>query len=267
MKRQISVPWTVTRCASNGDASKREKLEANAGKCDFKPGKGTSVSAPGKVAVEKLHVKTDGVYAQGARGWFGPKLEVDYNHFRACGYTRPPNKVGGYARNFKPGSNDRAISISTTVAYDALRVALPGSDVGDGDLGENVIVHGVTSHEAGDQSGWAEGAILRLGETVVIELTEANMPCYRMQYVPWHAAALARWPRDDGKWWRHPECPLSKEGGRGWLGKVLAAGEVTNGDVVALEHEGAGAYHASRGRAGLAQTSIRYSNHGAVLIT
>ena len=275
MKRQRAMPWTVTRCASNGEEVRR-KLEASAGKQDFKPRKGTSVSAPGKAAVERLLIKVDGVYTQRPGGLFGPKLEIDYNHFRSCGYTRPALKTSGTARTFKPGCNDRAISISTAVAYSALREALPNSSIGDGDLGENLIVDGVPSYEAGAESGFAEGTRLRLGEKVVVELTEANMPCCarqphlpnprahapcmpsrslidtrvqgyplsnqrsnpvladRMQYVPWHAAALERWPREDGKWWRHAECPLSKPGGRGWLGKVLVPGEVTNGDVVLL---------------------------------
>lgn len=233
MKRQ--VPWTVSRCASNGDAQRRKKLECEAGKQDWRECKGTSISAPGKAAVSRLQVEVDGVYTEERGGLFGaPKLAKDYNHFRSCGYSRPPSKIGGTARSFKPNCNDRAVSISTAAAYDALRAALPDSRIGDGDLGENIVVVGVPSYAAGDESGWKEGARLRLGERVVIELTEANMPCYRMQYVAWHASALAKWPREDGKWWRHPSCPLSKEGGRGWLGRVLVAGEVTTGDEVAL---------------------------------
>ena len=207
--------------------------QSEAGKRDWQERKGTSVSAPGKAEVSGLHVQVDGVYTKDRGGLFGrPKLTKDYNHFRSCGYSRPPSKVGGTARSFKPNCNDRAISISTKAAYDALRYALPDSKIGDGDLGENLIVDGVETYAAGDESGWKEGAQVRLGKEVLVELTEANMPCYRMQYVAWHAAALSKWPREDGKWWRHEACPLSKEGGRGWLGKVLVPGDVMTGDEV-----------------------------------
>ena len=73
------------------------------------------------------------------------------------------------------------------------------------------------------------GTQLRVG-TAVLELTEANNPCYRLGFLPWAKHAKARFGE---KWWEHPDLPLRKEhhpGGRGWLCKVVVEGTVRPGD-------------------------------------
>ena len=228
--RPTDDQWTITRCATGGNFESRKALETAAGKNDFRQAAGTSKSKPAKAEVGSLIVKEDGVYTLCAGGLFGGKQHVqDYNHFRASGYSGGKNIAG-----FPKGSNHRAVSLSTTASYDAMRAALPDATIRDGDLGENLIVDG-PGWQIGE-GGLSVGSVLRLGDTTTIELSEVNMPCYRMAHLPWAAAALARWPRkEDAKWWKHPDCPLSRPGGRGWLARVLVTGEVAAGDTVAAQ--------------------------------
>jgi MOSC domain-containing protein YiiM len=116
-----------------------------------------------------------------------------------------------------------------------------GTNICDGDLGENFILVGPDWEASG--MGLHVGTVLKLGEKVVIELTEANEPCYRMQHLPWAAAAKRVYgksntdPRFEEKWWDGPSCVLSKEGGRGWLARVLVEGEVAEGNVCTVVSE------------------------------
>ena len=78
------------------------------------------------------------------------------------------------------------------------------------------------------------GLRLAIGDHAVIELTEANKPCYRLNCLAWAAAAQKAYG-DGSKWYNAEACPLSREGspgGRGWLAKVITEGEVRPGDVV-----------------------------------
>lgn len=192
------------------------RKEADAGKQNFQVMKGSSVSVPRKTERQELLVLRNGVYAESIRkGIFGTtSREADYNHFRQTG-----------SKMFKPGTTDRAVSLSTVSAYDELRRFLPDANVQDGDLGENFILDG--PHFSAGTGGLSVGTVLRIGE-VEIELMEANKPCYRLSRVPWAAHAAASWVGE--KWWNHRDCPMSQAGGRGWLAKVLVEGRVHKGD-------------------------------------
>jgi MOSC domain-containing protein YiiM len=221
----------------------RKQHEAEAGKVDFQLKKGISKSVLRKEGTDALVVRSEGkesaagVYKQCSGGLFGSmRLEQDYNHFRSCGFSR---QEGG----FKAGTADRAVSISTVAAYDALRHSLPPSClVQDGDLGENVIIDG-PGYLAGS-GGLSVGTQLCFGGRAKtnggsgasvqtqIELTEYNKPCYRMKFLPWAAAARVKWTNcQEGKWWKDPACPLSRPGGRGWLARIQVDGTIATGDA------------------------------------
>ena len=218
-------PWRVTRCGCN-PAAARKQQEAEAGKPDFVLGRGLSKSNPSKPEAEYLLVRKEGVYRESKGGVFGlPRREPDYNHFRQSGYF---SKDWG----FSAGTNDRAVSLSTVDAYNALRRMLPADvRVDDGDLGENIILDG-PGFPAGS-GGLAVGSVLEFGSAdgATIELTEANSPCYRVAHCQWAAAAAKRWPSAGKLWRKDPDCPLSLSGGRGWLARVVKEGVIRPGDL------------------------------------
>ena len=232
LKRPREAPrdpsaWIVTRCAA-WSAERRQVAEKKLGK-NWQCGKGLSLTPPRKPAVASLGASLDGVYcceSSGLWSWGEQKHVKDANHFRQQGMQSTDDCPG-----FSQGTNDRAVSLSTVDAYDAIRLQLPGVKVLDGDLGENIILDG-PQFQAGN--GLDVGTVLRIGQSLEIQLTEVNKPCYRMQYVPWSAAAALRWTNvkeiTKSSWRKDPSCPLSQPGGRGWLAKVLVEGEIKPGD-------------------------------------
>ena len=123
---------------------------------------------------------------------------------------------------------------------------MPGAEhaplIEDGDLGENILLRGpsATASERAGDGRLAVGSWLRIGSSV-LEVTEANNPCYRFNTQPWAAAAKERWgsgsPDGPEKWFRNLKCPLNNEhfpGVRGWLCRVVEEGEVAVGDAAGL---------------------------------
>ena len=159
----------------------------------------------------------------------------DYNSYRSR----------GHAGRFEAGTNDRAVMVTSMAAYDELRSAIGAEHaplIEDGDLGENILLRGpsATASERAGDGRLAVGSWLRIGSSV-LEVTEANNPCYRFNTQPWAAAARERWgsgsPDGPEKWFRNPKCPLNNEhfpGVRGWLCRVVEEGEVAVGDAAGL---------------------------------
>ena len=176
---------------------------------------GGDTSNPAKPLCDVLRVKFDGCGGEVTN--FGKSIKInDFNHYRSRGHDG----------QFSPGTKDRALSLMTAASYDALRLALPTSNVRNGDLGENVILGGPTSDDL------QVGRRLRLGPTCVVEITQANTPCFRLNNVSWAAAAKKKWGDERVRWFKNDVCPLSRYGGRGWLCKVLTEGDVRKNDVV-----------------------------------
>lgn len=91
----------------------------------------------------------------------------DYNNYR----------MQGHFGRFESGTPDRACSLVSTAVYEQLRAALPGAQILDGDLGENILVSGISPVEGAD---FKVGQKLAIGNSgCVVQITEANGPCYR----------------------------------------------------------------------------------------
>jgi MOSC domain-containing protein YiiM len=218
-----SLGWKVVRLA----ARDRELRKKDGG--DLK-------SKQKKAFCEKLEILKDGVKGT-AKGLFSSKRTIeDYNHYR----------TQGRSGRFEAGTRDRAVSVATVAAYDVLQKALDKSGkikIEKGDLGENILLDGppATATNKDGGGGLFVGAKIKVG-TAILELTEANNPCYRFNTQTWASAAKTLWGKTapDGnveKWFKSPKCPLNHEinpGTRGWLAKVLEEGETTKGDEVKL---------------------------------
>ena len=219
--QKVRSPWTVRRIAAKSTEERRKQ--------------GGDKSAQRKTKCSKLGIETSGVVGHARGHLFGwPYTIKDFNDYR----------TKGHAGRFEAGTNDRAVSIATVGAYQALRDAMGehGRQVEDGDLGENILVDGPSAF-ASKRGGLHVGAKLRVG-TAVLQLTEANNPCYRLNSEAWAKHAKAIWGASapEGnveKWFKAPECPLCNmtfPGGRGWLAKVLQTGEGAVNDQVVLVH-------------------------------
>jgi len=216
--------WKVVRLA----AKDREQRKKDGG--DRK-------SKQQKVACEKLQILEHGVTGT-AKGIFGRRYTIlDYNHYR----------MQGHSGRFEAGTGDRAVFIATVAAYEMLQKSLDAKETGSkscriqkGDLGENILIYGpaATSDRKG---GLFVGAKLKLG-SALLEITEANNPCYRFNTQSWAAQAKQAWGKtapeaNVEKWFKSPDCPLNHEihpGVRGWLAKVLKEGETKLEDQVEL---------------------------------
>ena len=213
-KKMPPTDWTVLRLAAKS-ASQRIK-------------EGGAKSQQKKIVCHKLVLRKGGAVGE-ARGWFfGRTYQIeDYNNYR----------TGGHTGRFVAGTPDRAVSVGTIAAYETLRTALGphGRLVSDGDLGENILLRGPPALASDD--GLHVGLRLRVG-SALIELTEANNPCYRFNTQPWAKHAQVLWGAtapEPAKWFKSPECPLdnvASPGIRGWLAKVIEEGEVSNGAAV-----------------------------------
>ena len=215
--------WVVKRLAAKSE--KERKWEGG----DFK-------AKQSKVSCATMTINTAGVvgHAKGKLFGFGYDIK-DFNNYRTQGHTG----------RFEAGSLDRAVSVATVAAYDALREALgpeQGRLVKDGDLGENITLDGpsATSSKKKTGDGLFVGQKLKIG-AATIQITEANNPCYRCNTLPWAAAGKALWgataPEGNAeKWFKSPKCLLFNEtfpGIRGYLAKVLVEGKVAVGDPAA----------------------------------
>lgn len=216
-----AASWSVLRIGAKDKAQRQRE--------------GGLKSSMRKLSCETAHLQTGGVIGQPRPRYFdrlrGRTVDIaDFNNYRA----------EGHAGRFKAGTNDRAVSIVAFDVYEALRRRLPDSRIVDGDLGENILIAGPSLHEGVDLR---VGQRLRLG-TSVIEITEANGPCYRLNRLSWAPAAQVEFsadmesPAESRKWYGTEGCPLSKVshlGGRGWLCKVVHEGVVAVGDTVTEE--------------------------------
>ena len=108
-------------------------------------------------------------------------------------------------------------------------------------MGENILIQGPDKIANEHGNGLFVGARLKIG-TTLLELTEANNPCYRFNAQSWAPKARALWGEtapegNQAKWFQSPECPLNhveNPGVRGWLAKVVCEGEMEQGDLVTL---------------------------------
>ena len=112
--------------------------------------------------------------------------------------------------------NLRQVHLMHAELFDEL--AAQGFEIGPGRMGENITTRGI------DLLGLPRGAILRLGDGAVIEITGLRNPCMQLEALSTGlmAACLGRAP--DGS-------PVRKAG---VMAIVLAGGEVRAGDRVTL---------------------------------
>lgn len=193
--------WSVKRCAARDEAS-RIAL-------------GGRTSPQNKIECSSLTVVKGGVIGEAC----GSRQEVrDYNDYR----------TKGHRGRFEPCTPDRAVSLMAITVYEELQQKLPRAQILHGDLGENFLIEGPT-HTGAEL---CVGMALQIGDEVVVELTEANKPCYRLGYVKWAPEAQRVF---GDTWWNNKELPLMGNqltGGRGWLAKVIVEGTVAPGATV-----------------------------------
>lgn len=103
------------------------------------------------------------------------------------------------------GGPDRAVCVYSVELYDHLRAC--DIDLPPGSVGENFTTAGV------DLLSLQPGARLRVGEELVIELTEIREPCRNLNKL-------------------HPELLRQMKGRSGWVAKVVTAGRVKPGDAI-----------------------------------
>eukprot|EP00746_Dinoflagellata_sp_MGD_P147419 gnl/MRDRNA2_/MRDRNA2_79766_c0_seq1.p1 gnl/MRDRNA2_/MRDRNA2_79766_c0~~gnl/MRDRNA2_/MRDRNA2_79766_c0_seq1.p1 ORF type:complete len:259 (-),score=45.89 gnl/MRDRNA2_/MRDRNA2_79766_c0_seq1:458-1234(-) len=212
--------WRVIRCAALN-----KETRASRGDGPHSDGGETRKGPQRKIACFNVELRKEGVHGS-ARTCSGGEESVvtivDYNNYRSNPYGNA---------SFPPGTLDRAVTLLPASIYDELRRLIPKADILWGDLGENLTIYGPA--HTGDVL--KEGVCLQIGETVKIQLMEANKPCSRLQYVAWAAAAEKAFGHKD--WWNDMKQPLKadqKTGGRGWLCKVLVEGHVQPGAEVKI---------------------------------
>ena len=139
-------------------------------------------------------------------------VEGDYNHYRTQALSSTP---------------DRAISILTNDAFQYVKRLYPTSK--EGDLGENILVDGIEFHsmQVGDR--------LRIGESVLVAITERIEPCANLCKLPYiNNESLA--PKDRIKRCQAFIQALNvRDGLRGWYAKVLEPGTIQVGDTLRFD--------------------------------
>jgi len=147
----------------------------------------------------------------------------DYNHYRTQALK---------------STRDRAVSILTTDVMQSLRSEEKYRLVGDGDLGENILVGGLGFRffEVGRRYLLSAGASVvgrdQQDKGVLIEITEPMVPCANLCKLPYINSSDLR-PAD-----RIERCQSflewlgRAEGLRGWYAKVISEGNVRLGDKV-----------------------------------
>ena len=138
-------------------------------------------------------------------------VEGDYNHYRTLALQSTAN---------------RAVSILTSDSMDFLRSMHPSAQ--DGDLGENLYVHGVA------HSSFRPGGKVSIGEQVLLEITEPIEPCANLCKLPYiNSQNLTPKQRVDQCLKLISQLDVS-DGLRGWYAKVLQPGTVRVGDTLRL---------------------------------
>ena len=141
----------------------------------------------------------------------------DYNHHRTVALKSTP---------------DRAISILTMDVMNALKSQYPTSSCRDGDLGENVLLEGMTFDTV------KIGQHYKIGSQVIIQVTEPMIPCANLCKLPYiNDTKLA--PKE-----RIARClalleflEIPGDGFRGWYAKVVSPGDICVGDVFQVVQE------------------------------
>ena len=137
-----------------------------------------------------------------------PKLPV------LCAEVTRDGVAGDWQKNRKyHGGPDRAVCIFSEELYAELREQ--GVEAGNGAFGENFTTRGL------DLNALRVGDRLRVGESVVIELTDVRVPC----------GQLRKWDA------RMPKLIVGRSG---WVAKVVREGVVKPGDRIELEPVPAG---------------------------
>lgn len=152
-------------------------------------------------------------------------VEGDYNHYRTVALKSTP---------------DRAISLLTKDVMDALRAEYPTFQIENGDLGENVLVGGVSfdffrigkqykfvPRELGDaQESIAEE------KTVILEITEKMEPCANLCKLSYINEDSLQ-PKERIIRCQEFICFLDRyDGYRGWYAKVVQEGTILVGAKV-----------------------------------
>lgn len=135
----------------------------------------------------------------------------DYNHYRSAALSSTP---------------DRAVSLLTTDAMSFLQSLHPSSQ--QGDLGENLLIDGVTYRD------FVVGSKVMIGDAVIVEITEPIEPCANLCKLPYI---------NDDKLNPKQRIELCRtfiekldtvDGLRGWYAKVLQPGKIYVGAMVQL---------------------------------
>ncbi|RMG60040.1 MAG: MOSC domain-containing protein [Deltaproteobacteria bacterium] len=106
------------------------------------------------------------------------------------------------------GPGTRQVSLLSVESIEKMRAL--GLDVGPGDFAENITVSGV------DFSAVTPGAKIRIGETVVVEVTQKGKECHDRCAIFYQAG----------------DCVMPREG---VFGRVVRGGQVKPGDTVVVE--------------------------------
>ncbi len=129
-----------------------------------------------------------------------PKLPIASAHVSVEGVA------GDWQKNRKyHGGLDRAICLFSVELYDYLRTQ--DIDLPAGSVGENFTTAGI------DLNALKPGDRFRVGNELVIELTEIREPCRNLNKL-------------------HPELLNRMKGRSGWVAKVVTPGNVKPGDAI-----------------------------------
>lgn len=136
----------------------------------------------------------------------------DYNHYRTVALE---------------STGDRALSILTTDVLDSLSSSSLFDGVREGDLGENILVAGLT------QTSLRVGDRFRLGKALLVEITERIVPCpnlCKLKFIDRTDLAPKDKVRRCVDFMNELDTP---DGRRGWYAKVLGEGGIVRvGDEV-----------------------------------
>lgn len=149
-----------------------------------------------KGAYESVFVTTEGIAG-------------DYNHYRST---------------VLKNTTSRAVSIATTDILKLLQSH--GFPVQEGDLGENILIHGLPYHY------FRRNAIYGLDETVELQITEPMTPCANLCKLPYINDA-SKEPKERIAACQNILSLLGQaQGLRGWYARVLTEGVIHTNAVV-----------------------------------
>lgn len=102
-----------------------------------------------------------------------PQDEVRVEQYGFAGdHHAGPTRISRRTKN--PTCNDRQLSLVAREVLESLHVEL-GVSLKPGALGENITTEGL-----GDLSDITNGTLLRIGDSLVIKVTEQNNPCHNL---------------------------------------------------------------------------------------